>query len=175
MSLLGSSLSSAPKKRQRNDDELGRLTVICCTWKKCRRYRWAGRRPVHCHLLGFFSIVSSLTTPPPDVSPRILRSHWLHHHLMHLLGFCDLSDYIKWHLLGFCGFSDYIRWHLLAFCDLSDYITTWCISWDFMVSLTASPLDASPGILWFHSLHHHLMHLLSFCDFADCITTWCIS
>jgi hypothetical protein len=68
-----------------------------------------------------------------------LTAYHLHHHLMHLLGFYELTH---------C-------------------ITTWCISWDFMNSLTASPLasppDASPRILWSHSLHHHLHH------------TWCIS
>jgi hypothetical protein len=73
------------------------------------------------------------------------------------------------HLLGFYDFNDYIRWHLLGFCDLSDCITTRCISWDFMISLIASSLDASPGILWSHSLHHHLMHLLGFYDLTHCI------
>jgi hypothetical protein len=67
----------------------------------------AGRLSACCHLLGFFSTVSSLTTSPPDASPGFLWSHWLHHHLMHLLGFCDLTN---------C-------------------ITTLCISWVFMISL----------------------------------------
>jgi hypothetical protein len=61
----------------------------------------------------------------------------------------------------------------LGFCDLTNYITTWCISWDFVISLTASPPDASPRFLWSRWLHHHLMHLLNFCDFTGCITTWC--
>jgi hypothetical protein len=102
----------------------------------------------HYHLLGFFSTMSSLTALPLDASLGFLWSHWLHHHLMHLLGFCDLIH---------C-------------------ITTWCISWDFVISFIASPPNASHGrILWSHSLHHHLMHLLGFYDFAHYITTWCIS
>jgi hypothetical protein len=91
-----------------------------------------------------------------------LWTHWLHRHLMHLLGFCDLTD---------C-------------------ITTWCISWVFVISLTASPPDASLGFLWsrwnfidyittwciswvfmislrFHWLHHHLMHLMGFYDLIE--------
>jgi hypothetical protein len=102
--------------------------------------------------LGFYDLAKILkTASPPDASPRILWSQWLHHHMMHLLGFYDLTH---------C-------------------ITTWCISWDFMISLTtsppASPLDASPRSLWSHSLHHHLMHLLGVYDLIHCINTWCIS
>jgi hypothetical protein len=221
MSRGGSPSSAAPKekKRQRNDDELGRLTIICYTWKKCRRCRRARRRPTCCHYLGFFSIVSSLTTLPPNASLGILWSHWLHHHLswvfmislrsqrlhhhlMHLLGFCDFTHCITTWCISWDFMisliasppdaSPGILWshslhhhlhhhlmHLLGFYDLTPCITTcittWCIFWDFVISLTASPLDASLGFLWFRWLHHHLMHLLGFCDFADCITTWCIS
>jgi hypothetical protein len=88
----------------------------------------------------------SLTASPSDASlGRILWSHSLHHHLMHLLGFYDLAH----------------------------HIITWCISWeDFVISLTASSLDASPRILWSRSLQHHLMHLLGrFCDLIHCIIT----
>jgi len=38
--------------------------------------------------------------------------------------------------------------HLLGFffsCEFTDYITIWCISWVFVISLTASLPDASPG------------------------------
>jgi hypothetical protein len=59
--------------------------------------------------------------------------------------------------------------------EFINYISTWCISWVFVISLNASPPNASPGILWSRSLHHHLMHLLGFCDYIHCITTWCIS
>jgi hypothetical protein len=121
-----------------------------------------------CHLLGFFSIVSSLTTLPLDASLGILWSHWLHHHLSWVFMITLRFQRMHHHLM-----------HLLGFCDLSDCITTWCISWDFMISLIASPLDAYPKILWSHSLHHHLhhhlMHLLVFYDLTPCITTWCIS
>ncbi len=106
-----------------------------------------------------WDFVISVIASPLDAFPRILWSHSLYHHLMHLLGFYDLTHCITIH------------------------ITTRCISWDFMILLIASssssPLDASPGILWSHSLHHHLhhhlMHLLGFCDLTHCITTWCIS
>jgi hypothetical protein len=38
--------------------------------------------------------VISLTVSPPDASLGFLWFHWLHHHLMHLLGFCDLTGSI---------------------------------------------------------------------------------
>jgi hypothetical protein len=64
------------------------------------------------------------------------------------------------------------RWQwtrmLLAHYHLLGFFST-------MNSLTASPPDASLGILWSHSLHHHLMHLLGgFCDLTHYIITWCI-
>jgi hypothetical protein len=152
----------------------------------------------------------SLIASPPDASPRILWSHSLHHHLyhhlMHFSGFYDLTPYITTWCISWdfmisliaspLDASPGILWshslhhhshhhlmHLLGFYDLTHYITiyitTWCIFWDFVISLTtspsASPPNASFGILWSHSLHHHLMHLLGFCDFTNCITTWCIS
>jgi Fe-S-cluster formation regulator IscX/YfhJ len=72
--------------------------------------------------------------------------------------------------------------------EFTNYVATWCISLDFVIPLstsppllgfydftkiseTTSPPDASPGILWFHSLHHHLMHLLGFYGLIHCITT----
>jgi hypothetical protein len=113
-------------------------------------------------------------------SPRILWSHWLHHHLswvfmislrsqrlhqhlMHLLGFCDLSDCIRWHLLGFYD-HHHLHHHL---------------SWDFMIITTSpgilwSSPPASPPFLGFYD-HHHLHHHLSW-DFmitTTYITTWC--
>jgi hypothetical protein len=96
-----------------------------------------------------------------------LRSLKLHHYLMHLLGFCDLSDCIMWHLLGFYAPIDCITtFHgfLWSRWDLRDCITTWCISWDFMIittyittflgNLWSSP-PASPPLLGFYD-HHHL-------------------
>jgi len=154
--------------------------------KKCRRCRRTRRRLIRCHLLGFFSTLNSLTALPPDASPRILWSHWLHHHLswvfMISLKFQRLHHHLM-HLLGFCDLNDCIRWHLLGFYGLIHCITTWCISWDFMISLTTSPLasppNASPEILWsqslHHHLHHHMMHLLGFYVLTHYITTWCIS
>jgi hypothetical protein len=119
------------KKRQRNDNKPGRLVVICYTWKKCRRCRQARRRPAHCHLLGFFSTVSSLTASPPYASLGILWSHLLHHHLSWVFMISLRSQRLHhhlMHLLGFCDLNDCIMWHILGFCDLSDCITTRCIS-----------------------------------------------
>jgi hypothetical protein len=106
--------------------------------KKCRRWRWVGRLLAHCHLLGFFSTVSSLTTSPPDASFRFLWFHWLHHHLMHLLGFYDLIEislttsppnaspgflWSHWNQLTTSPPDA-----SLGICDLTNCITTWCIS-----------------------------------------------
>jgi len=125
--------------------------------------------------LGFYDLIEILeTASPPYASPRILWFQWLHQVAsLGILWSHSLHHHLM-HLLGFYGFTH--------------CITTWCISWDFMVSLTTSPStsprDASPRILWSHSLHHHLMHFLgccnlthyiTTCDLTHCITTWCIS
>jgi hypothetical protein len=69
-----------------------------------------------------------------------MRSQRLHHHLMHLLGFCDLSDCIRWHLLGFDD-HHHLHHHL---------------SWDFMIITTSlGILWSSPPLLGFYD-HHHL-------------------
>ncbi len=124
MSQGGSPSSTTPKKMQKMPmswEAPGSLSSFGILW-----FHW-----LHHHLSWVFMIS--------------LRSQRLHHHLMHLLGFCDISDCIRWHLLGFCDLSDCIRWHLLGFYDPIDYITTF------------------PGFLW------------SCWDLRDCITTWCIS
>ncbi len=153
----GGSPSSATLEKKKNKEmtmSQGGSSSSATPEKKCRRWRWVGRLPTRCHLLGFFSTVSSRTTSPPDASPGFLWSHWLHHHLMHLLGFYDLVEISL--TTSPPNASPGFLW---SHWNLTDCITTWCISWDFVISLTASPPNASPG----------------FCDFANCITTWCIS
>jgi hypothetical protein len=54
---------------------------------KCRRWWQAGRLPARCHLLGFFSNVSSLATSPPDASLYLLvrgdvTTPFLSHHTL---------------------------------------------------------------------------------------------
>ncbi len=112
--------------------------------------------------------MSSLTALPLDASPGFLWSHWLHCHLMHLLGFCDIVE-----ISLIASPPDASPRFLWFHWDLTNCITTWCISWVFVISLTTSPPDASSKFLWSHWLHHHLMHLLSFCDLTGYITTWC--
>jgi hypothetical protein len=145
----------------------GGLLSFVTPEKKCKKCWQVGRLSTHCHLLGFFSIVSSLTTSPPNASLGFLWSHWLHHHLMHLLGFCDLIGCITTLCISWVFIiSPRFHWlhhhlmHLLGFCDLTNCITTWCISWVFVILLTTSPPNASLKFLWYHWLHHHLMYLL---------------
>jgi hypothetical protein len=101
---------------------------------------------------------TSWEAPGSLSSLGILWSHWLHHHLswvfMILLRSQRLHHHLM-HLLGFCDLSDCIRWHLLGFYDPINCITTFLGF--FMISLRSQ------------RLHHHLMHLLGFCDLSDCI------
>jgi hypothetical protein len=83
------------KKKQRNDDELGRLTVICYIWKKIQKMTTSWEAPNLMSSPGFFfnyELSDCITTWCLSwVFMILLRSHWLHH-LMHLL--CDVADCI---------------------------------------------------------------------------------
>jgi len=126
---LGLSSSATLEKKQKDDNELGRLTIICYFWKKktkkkTKKWRWA--KEVRFHLL---HLKKNAKDDDQLGSSRLiviswvfsqLWAHWLHRHLM----------------------------HLLVSCDLTNCITTWCISWVFVISLIASPPDASLTFLW---------------------------
>ncbi len=160
-----SSVTPKEKKKKKMMTSQGSSPSSITTMKKCRRWQWARRLLACCHLLGFFSTMSLLTTSPPNASPGFLWCHWLHHHLMHLLGFYDLTNYITtWCISWVFMISSRFHWlhhhlmHFLGFYDLTK-ISLITSPWVFMISLKS------------HWLHHHLMHLLLFCDVTNCITT----
>ncbi len=100
-----------------------------------------------------------------------LRSQRLHHHLMHLLGFCDLNDFIRWHLLGFYDLAEILKIASPPDASLGILWSQWLHQVASLGILWSSPLASpptSPPLLGFYD-HHHLSW--DFMIITTCITT----
>ncbi len=145
------------RKKLRNDDEPPSLSAFATPKKKTKRWRRA--REAHPHLLHLRKKTKEWwRAKEARLHLLHLRKCWRWRWVGRLSAHC--------HLLGFFSSMNSLANASLGVffnCELIDYITTWCISWVFVISLTASPPDASPGFLWSHWLHHHLM--FHYCTF----------